>query len=300
MNSRQWQYAVLLSKTRNFSQVAEKLNISQPALSKQILALENELGVKLFDRNTTPLALTPAGEHFIAEAEALLYKENQLMRSMERFKSGEAGTLNIGITPFRSSYLIADVLRRVRDKFPGIQIRLHEEGSDLVRRDAAEGKFDFAIVNLPVDDSVLDVHPLATDRLVLIVPKALADKLPDPTASHVSMEDCRELPFAVVGATQEMRQLFDKLCARANFTPTIAVEAVNLMTLYTIARAQIAATVLPYPFVSQMPSDDLRILDIEKAPYMRHPVVVTRRDQALSQAAQYAVQLLTEADPASV
>ena len=63
MNSRQLHYAILLSQIRNFSQVAEKLDITQPALSKQILNLENELGVKLFDRNTIPLTLTPAGEH---------------------------------------------------------------------------------------------------------------------------------------------------------------------------------------------------------------------------------------------
>ena len=65
MNSRQLQYAIALSEIRNFSQVAEKLNISQPALSKQILSLENELGVKLFDRATTPLLVTPAGQQFI-------------------------------------------------------------------------------------------------------------------------------------------------------------------------------------------------------------------------------------------
>ena len=60
MNTRQMQYAVLLSEIRNFSQVADKLKISQPALSKQIINLENEVGVKLFDRDNSPIALTPA------------------------------------------------------------------------------------------------------------------------------------------------------------------------------------------------------------------------------------------------
>jgi len=72
MNSRQLQYAIKLSEVRNFSQVAEQLNISQPALSKQILSLEQELGVKLFDRNTSPLTLTPAGDIFIEEAKNYL------------------------------------------------------------------------------------------------------------------------------------------------------------------------------------------------------------------------------------
>ena len=78
MNSRQMEYAVALSKVRNFSQVSEQLNISQPALSKQIQSLEKTLGVRIFDRNSTPLELTPAGACFIREAEALLEREKQL------------------------------------------------------------------------------------------------------------------------------------------------------------------------------------------------------------------------------
>jgi len=260
--------------------------------------LETELGVKLFDRGASPLALTPAGEHFIAEAEELLYKEQQLLRSMERYRSGEAGTLTVGITPFRSSYLIADVITRVRQRFPGIQIRLQEEGSEAVRKDAADGKFDLAIVNLPVDDSVLEVRPLAADRLVMLVPETLTDMLVDPSALSVCMKDCAALPFAVVSSTQEMRRLFDKLCARADISPNIVVEAVNLNTLYTMAHAQVAAVILPYQFVSHMPCDGLRIFDIEDAPYIRQPVVVTRRHQVMTDAASYAIRLLT--DPSTV
>ena len=152
MNSRQLQYAIKLSEIRNFSLVAEQLNITQPALSKQILTLEQELGVRLFDRSTLPLTLTAAGEHFIREAKDLLYREDQLVKSMSDFSSGSRGRLTIGISPFRSLYLIHTVAKKIRDRFPGIEIVLQEAASDQLRKDAAEGKFDFAIVNLPVDE----------------------------------------------------------------------------------------------------------------------------------------------------
>ena len=87
MNYRQLYYAVELSEICNFSQVAEQLNISQPALSKQIMALEKELDVKLFDRSSIPLTLTPAGERFVADAKELIFREEQLKRSMEDFKN---------------------------------------------------------------------------------------------------------------------------------------------------------------------------------------------------------------------
>ena len=288
----------MLSQIRNFSQVAEKLNISQPALSKQILNLEHELGVKLFDRNSNPLTLTPAGKHFIQEAKELLYKEDQLLRSMACYQSGEAGQLTIGISPFRSLYLIPDMVKQVRTKYPGIQIVLHETGSDNLRREAAEGKYDFAIVNLPVDDSVLDVMPLEPDTLVLAVPNTMLHLLPhapgEPLA-NIDLHDCQELPFVVVGQTQEMRQLFDKLCASVNFHPQIAMEVVGVTTAWAMAHAGIGATLLPLQFVSNEAfAGNITLFQLNGNFHQRQPAIVKRKDQYLSPYAQYAIDLLTD------
>lgn len=295
MNSRQLQYAVMLSEIRNFSQVAEKLNITQPALSKQILSLESELGVKLFDR-TTPLTVTPAGQHFLQEATELLYKEDQLLRSMERFKSGEAGQLVIGVTPFRSSYLLPDVVKKFRAAFPHIQVKLQEAGSAVLRKEAAEGRFDFAVVNLPVDESVLDVIPLEPDRLVLVIPQELTHLLPLPKEGQdIDFVVCKDLPFAVVQKTQEMRLLFEKLCATYNFHPNIAAEVVSLTTAWSMACAGVAATILPLQFVNHNTlSNNVSVVNIKDAVYTRQPAIVTKRGQYLSDAAKYAISLLAK------
>ncbi|MBE6678262.1 MAG: LysR family transcriptional regulator [Ruminococcaceae bacterium] len=291
MNTRQLQYAVLLAEERNFSQIAKKLNITQPALSKQILGLEAELGVKLFDRSSLPLKLTAAGKHFVREAKELLYKEEQLIKSMDYYKSGEAGNLVIGITPFRSFYMISDVIKRIREKYPKITVSLKEAGSDVLRKGVAEGRYDFAIVNLPVDESVLDVKLLEPDRLVLAVPEALSKEMP---RDEIDFKDCLELPFIVLGEGQEMRILFDKLCAAAGFVPRIAAEVVGLTTAWTVAKAGVGATILPWQFVKEHKGDGLCFIKIKDAVYTRQPVIVTRRDQYISDAAAYAMDLLTK------
>ena len=297
MNSKQLQYAIMLSETLNFSQLAEHLRISQPALSKQILALEQELGVKLFDRSTTPMTLTPAGEYFIRESKALLFREDQLIRSMEDFKNGLRGRLDIGISPFRSLYLIPRIIKKVRDRYPGIQITLHETGSDQIRKEAAEGKYDFAIVNLPVDESVLDVIPIEPDQLVLCVPTSMLPEISrtaDHTLSSVDIRDCGNLPFIAVGHSQEMRRLFDRICASADFTPNIAMEVVGVTTAWAMVRAGIGATLLPLQFVKDMePSDAISFLTLNGNIPSRQPVVVTRHGQYLSAYAQYAIRLLS-------
>jgi len=301
MNSRQFQYAIMLSETLNFSQVAEKLNISQPALSKQILSLENELGVRLFDRGTTPLTLTAAGEHFIREAQELLFREDQLKRSMEDFRSGERGRLVIGITPFRSQYLIPPIAKKLRDKYPGVQIILHEAGSDILRKEAAEGKYDFAVINLPVDDSVLDITPIEPDTLVLAVPNSMLNLLPqDPEGQlpEINIAACKDLPFVVVGQNQELRKHFEKLCATADTHPQIAMEVVGITTAWTMSRAGIGAALLPKQLIDDDHRDRVTLFKLTHDIYARQPAVVTRKGQYISQYAKYAISLLTSADNA--
>jgi len=294
LNSRQLQYAIVLSEERGFSQAAERLNISQPALSKHILNLESELGVKLFERTTNPISLTPAGAYFIQKAKSLIYKEKQLLRSMEGFKTGESGDLVIGITPFRSSYLVSKVLKKIRAKFPNIVVRLHEASSDILRKEVVEGKYDFAIVNLPLDDSVLDIRPFEDDKLVLVVPKELENSVEGISdVDEIEFGACRDLPFVVVSETKEMRILFDKICASSDFTPNIAVEVVELNTAWSIAQSGVAATILPWQFVSGKKTDNITVVGIKGVNYDRQPAIVTRRGQYISDAAQYAIDLLT-------
>lgn len=295
MNSRQMQYAIMLSQERNFSHVAEKLNITQPALSKQILSLEKDLGVKLFDRTTTPLTLTPAGEYFIQQAQELLYKEDQLFHALGRFRTGEEGRLSIGISPFRCTYLIPKIVKEIRSKFPGVRVVLHEAGSDVLRKEAAEGKYDFAIINLPVDESVLEITPIEQDTLVLAVPNSLRDMIPHKNEKELDFSDCRDLPFIVVGQNQEMRQLFDKLCATADFRPHIVTEVVGLSTAWSLAHAGVGATLLPLQFASSTSFDEnLTLYTLKGTLSSRQPVIVRRKGQYLSDYARYAIELLTE------
>lgn len=298
MNSRQLQYAIELAQIRNFSQLAEKLNISQPALSKQIQSLENEIGIKLFDRNSSPLELTPAGAYFIKQAQELLYKEDQLKRTMESFKSGEVGRLVIGVTPFRSIYLMPKIVKKIKSKYPGVQVVLHETGSDQLRKEAAEGKYDFALVNLPVNDSVLDIIPIEPDTLVLAVPNEMANNIPSVQKgeyAEIDFKDCGELPFIVVGETQEMRQLFDKLCASADLHPNITAEVVGVATAWAMARTGVGATLLPLQFVKGERFDNnLTLFTLKNKTYKRQPVIVTKRGQYISEYAKYAIKLLTE------
>lgn len=292
MNTRQLQYAILLSQTLNFSQAAEQLGISQPSLSKQILSLERELGVKLFDREHSPLKLTPAGEYFIPRAQEMLYQETQLYKAMAQYESGEQGRLIIGVTPFRSLYLMPELVKKIKNRFPGVQVVLHESGSTQLKKEATEGSYDFAIVNLPLDDALLDVTPLAPDTLVLAVPNVLLDRLPQDR-KEINFAEAKGLPFVVLGKNQELRQLFENLCTASGIEPNIAAEVVGVTTAWAMAHAGVGAALLPLQFVRNEHFDkDLTLFGIKDNTYSRQPAIVTRRGQYISEYARYAMDLL--------
>lgn len=296
MNSRQLQYAILLAETGNFSHVAKKLKITQPALSKQILALESELGTQLFDRTGSPITLTAAGQYFIREAKQILYKETQLLQSMEQFKSESKGRLTIGITPFRSAYLISTAIKQLREKFPDVEVRLVEKGNNLLKKDVIDGKFDFAIINLPVDESQTEIIPMEPDRLVLVMPKHFTDTYPYlNNVDRIDFKECANIPFSVVGEGQEMRILFDKLCASAGIQPTIATEVVSLTTSWEMVNSGIAAALLPLQFVNTISSqDNIRIIELTNRITLRQPAIVYKRGHYLSDYAKYAISLLSQ------
>ncbi|MBR5538321.1 MAG: LysR family transcriptional regulator [Clostridia bacterium] len=292
MNLKQLEYAVRLSEAESFSQLAEKLGITQPALSKHILALEKEIGVPLFERGSSPISLTAAGEHFVRSAKDILYKEEELLRSMEKFKSGERGEIVIGITPFRSSYLVSDVVKEVQKKYSGVKVRLVEEGSDLLRKDVLDGRFDFAIVNLPLDEGQLDVTLIEPDRLAVVVPADMLDG--DVPEGKASFKRFASLPYAVVGASQEMRVLFERLCAAADAVPNVAVEVVSLTTAFEMACSGVAATLLPIQFISSRGENpSVKVFELTDEAYMRQPAIAVKRGRYLPDAAKYAIELLT-------
>lgn len=292
MNSRQLKYVIELSEALNFSQVAERLGISQPALSKQISSLENELGVKLFDRSAPHLKLSAAGEHFVSEAKKLLFKEDMLLRSMEEFKDGDRGQVVIGTTPFRGQYLIPETARKFKEKYPKVKIVLEEAGSEQLRKETADGRFDLAIVNLPVDESVLDITPLVPDVLVLAVPAEYAKALPD--VPKIALDKCKNIPFVTVGKNQEMRLLLEKSCAHYDFEPVIAMETVGISTAYAMCTAGIGATLIPIQYVNHMKkAEGIRLYHLEQNVYTRQPAVITRHGQYISEYTKYFIKLLT-------
>ncbi len=300
MNSRQLQYAVLLAKDLNFSHVAEKLNISQPALSKQILSLESELGVKLFDRSTSPMTLTAAGECFIEEAREIIFREDRLKRKMEEYATGEKGRLIIGVSPFRSFYQLPEIVKKLKDTFDGLSVIVKELSSGPLYDGIINGEFDLAIVNLPADRSKLDIYPMTEEPMILAAHKDIAKKIPHVLSGsknlpEVDLSGCGDVPFVLLTPKQELRRMFDSIAMEVGLEVKDITQVVSITTAWAMVNAGVGATILPLKFAqTEWHGRDIEFFTLRHDTPTRQPAVVTKKGQYISKYAEYAIKLLTQ------
>ncbi len=292
MNFRQMKYLVTLAETLNFSLAAEALGVSQPALSKQIISIEKEFGITLFNRSSVPLTLTPAGEEIVKQCKEMLYSQSQLQSIADEFKNGNKGRLIIGISPFRATYFLNDVILKLRQKFPGLEIVLKETGSAELHKMAVEGKVDLAIINQPFDDALLDVIPLSEEKLVLAIPKNVSSKLLKRGIETPTLKNIEEFPFIALSKNQELRQMLNKLCATENIKLNVSVEVNGIATAWNLAQAGIGATVVPMSYAENLKTKNLTLVPLETQSSVRKPAIVTKKGAYITTFAIEAIKLI--------
>lgn len=182
---------VALAETKHFGDTARLLNLSQPALTKQIRRLEDDLGAPLFERDGRGKRLTPFGEFFLGEAKPLLRQINEAYDRSRRAARGEAGRLMVGF-----SYSTVDVVSRAmpqfRQRFPDVEIELHDLSSAEQIRRIREDTLHVGFVRRPASAD-LAFQPILSDCLVLVVPASLAERV---TGAHP--EELGDLPLVLL------------------------------------------------------------------------------------------------------
>jgi DNA-binding transcriptional LysR family regulator len=170
MNLKRLQTFILAADHKNFSSVAEMLGLSQPAISKQIRTLEEELGVELFHRETWPPTLTESGRLVYRKSKELLAQWEELVRICQSFQNILTGILRIGASTIPTSYLLPSLLRSFREQYPGIEAHVTTNDSAEVERMVKERTLDVGIIGMYPKSHLFETVELAKDRLVLIGP----------------------------------------------------------------------------------------------------------------------------------
>ena len=143
------EYFLAIVKERSISKAADRLYLSQPYLSQYLAKLEANLGVTLLDRSHTPLRLTAAGELFHAYLERQGYLDRQLESDLQQLQEKKRQQLHIGVSTWRGSTLLPDILPRFAAKYPDVQVVLHEAPVPQLGNLAASSVTDFCLMHTP-------------------------------------------------------------------------------------------------------------------------------------------------------
>ncbi|HEX8404093.1 MAG TPA: LysR family transcriptional regulator [Duganella sp.] len=245
---KQLKYFLAVAEEKSFSRAAERLHISQPPLSQQIMKLESELGVKLFARTTRTFELTVAGKALMGEASELLAKMRMTIDTIRQIDRGEVGRLRVGIVGSAMWGPIPSLLEEFQTKFPRVTWTLHELGPTLQYEALRAKQIDVGFWREPK----LDEDDLKQDNLRQElcfredVCVAINEHHPLAKEEAIELIDIADEPMLTLALDKSsFPRYLIQCCVKAGFQPTIFQEASEPQTLLAMVGAGLGVALLP-------------------------------------------------------
>jgi len=223
--------------------------VSQPSLSQQILKLEDELGVRLFDRLGRTIRLTNSGEAFLPRARAVLRELEAARGDVDVQKESISGAVTIGVIPTVSPYLLPPHLAQFSKKFPQAQLSVVEEITPILLEHVRAATIDLAVLALPVRGNEFESFPMLTEPLFAVVPKRhrLARR------HTLSLKDLQTDPFLLLRDGHCFRDTAVAACARARLHPQIVFESGQFSSLLSMVASGIGVSIVPEMAIDKRP-----------------------------------------------
>lgn len=246
MELRQLKYFKTLAHELHFNRAAEKLFIVQPALTKQIKDLEEELGVMLFERTKRSVKLTPAGEFFKNRVEHIIRKLEEAKNQVRWVEDGSKGELRIGYVGSCIHTFLPDLLSSLHEKYPNIQTYLNEMTSSAQLLAIQKGELDIAFLRNPPSTQGFQQKLVFSETFSLVLPKNHSISEENFRGIQQLSEENFILPTRTDG--EIYYQVQTSICEKAGFSPKIAHETVHGHTVLKLVDHHLGITFLPTSF----------------------------------------------------
>ncbi|WP_395638589.1 LysR family transcriptional regulator [Pseudolysinimonas sp.] len=273
MNLEQLRGFVEITRVGRFTLAADRLHLAQPSLSRQIAALEQDLGADLFTRGPGGATLTAAGECLLPWARRMLSDAASARRELDELAGVERGRVRLGATPTLCISLVAETLSDFHTRHPAIEIGLVEQGSRRLLDDLAAGELDIALVTAsrPPDDGRFVLEPLLTEELVVIA-SARSALLSDERA--IGLAEVAELPQIVFSSTYDLRAATDAAFDAAGLVPRVVVEGAEMDAVLRFVERGLGVAIVPAIVLLDRPG--LRAVRLQ-TPALTRTISIARR-----------------------
>ena len=240
MEFRQLVYFIAIAEELNFSRAAERLHLSQPALSKQIQALENSLEIELFNRTKHWVKLTPAGKQFLITARSTLQQLEQGVKAAQQVARGEIGWLRIGFPNPALLTIVPNILDRYRSLYPEVKLTLVGGGTETQVEALRTHLCDVSLVYTPIREDTLSTYPLCEETFLVALPKSH----PLTKQKRVALKSLANESFILYprSLAPALYNEFLQCCDRAGFVPNIVQEGEMTDTRLGLVAARVGVT----------------------------------------------------------
>jgi DNA-binding transcriptional LysR family regulator len=270
-----------VARHASFSRAAERRFRTQPAISSQIRALEEEVGARLFDRSGGKVALTGAGKIFQRYAEQTLEARKTMLVTVAEMERVPRGEIVVGANEGTCLHILPEVFAEFRKLYPGVGVQISRLERAKILEFIIDNSVDFGVVSIPVDDKRLTVVTIHRDELVIIVPP----QHPLAGANQGSIADVAQYPVLLpkVGRTRES---LENLFHERGLKPKVAMELDSSELLKRFVAANVGVGFIARSnVIEDVKAGVLAAIPIVDASIRRDLALVFRKDKALSRAA---------------
>ena len=240
---RRLRYFIAVAEEMHFGRAARRLNIAQPALSRQIAQLEAALGADLFDRARSQIKITAAAEALLPHAKDILRRIDQAASIARRAAEGGTGVLNIGFVGSATYSVLPDILKAYRAAYPSVEVMLHAMNTSELRQALVERRIDAAFARPSIADAEITNEPVLIEPLIV----ALPDDDPLAGEASIALDALGARPFILY--PRHPRPSFAdriiEICKASGFTPVVAQETMELQTALGLVAVGVGVSLVP-------------------------------------------------------
>ena len=271
-----------VARLSSFSRAAEKRFRTQPAISSQIRALEEEVRAKLLDRSGGKVSLTAPGKIFLRYVEDALEARRATMTAMAEADRVPRGEIIVGANEGTCLHILPEVFAEFKRNYPDVAVNIRRSDYAKILESVTDNSVDFGVVSLPVKDNRLTVVPIHRDELVVIVPP----HHPIADLKSVTIEDASNYPL-VLPKSGHTRDALQALFYERKLKPQVAMELDSSELLKRFVAADVGIGLIARSNVEEdVKANVLTALRLADAHIRRDLALVFRKDKALSRAAK--------------
>ena len=272
----------------NISHAAQRLDIAQPALSRQMKRLETSLGVQLFERGSRRIRLTDAGRVLYSRVEHILGMVDGTVREITEIGSGIAGSIQLGTITTSGALLLPELISEFHRRYPQVTYQIWEAEGARILELLDNRVIEIAITRTQVDSKVYESIVLPNEPLVVVMNK---DQVIGASDSEVRMEELRDMPIII---PLRWQSLFIANCRKLGFDPHILCVSDSIVQDLLLVKRGMGAAILPVSSRTLLTDGNLHYKKLVSPEMSTHTVIAWLKTRTLSSSSEHFIKLFRE------